>query len=66
MNLTSLQSPEEYAQMDANDESLARWKASLGIGATPAGDASGPKVSFSYVVYLRWILVDLLICRLRF
>ncbi|PAV20774.1 E set domain-containing [Pyrrhoderma noxium] len=38
-------SPEEYAQMDANDESLARWKASLGIGATPAGDASGPKVT---------------------
>ncbi|PPQ66751.1 hypothetical protein CVT24_008708 [Panaeolus cyanescens] len=36
----------EYAQLDAEDESLARWKASLGIvpGAT-GGDASGPKVT---------------------
>jgi Rho GDP-dissociation inhibitor len=36
----------EYAQLDAEDESLARWKASLGIGAgqlTP-GDPSKPKV----------------------
>ncbi|EJD00941.1 E set domain-containing protein [Fomitiporia mediterranea MF3/22] len=39
-------SPEEYAQMDANDESLARWKASLGIGAGGgAGPAEGPKVT---------------------
>ncbi|KAH8113333.1 E set domain-containing protein, partial [Phellopilus nigrolimitatus] len=38
-------SPEEYAQMDANDESLARWKASLGIGAAGATQASGPKVT---------------------
>jgi len=37
---------EEYAQLDANDESLARWKASLGIspGATTGG-ASGPKLT---------------------
>ncbi|KAI6105704.1 immunoglobulin E-set [Pisolithus sp. B1] len=36
----------EYAQLDAEDESLARWKASLGItpGAT-GGDTSGPKVT---------------------
>ncbi|KDQ64715.1 hypothetical protein JAAARDRAFT_52663 [Jaapia argillacea MUCL 33604] len=39
-------SADEYAQMDAEDESLARWKASLGIvpGASTA-PASGPKVS---------------------
>jgi Rho GDP-dissociation inhibitor len=38
-------SPEELAKLDANDESLARWKASLGIvqGAS-GGDTSGPKV----------------------
>ena len=37
---------DEYAQLDAEDESLARWKASLGIvpGAA-SGPASGPKVS---------------------
>ncbi|KAI6003869.1 immunoglobulin E-set [Pisolithus albus] len=37
---------EEYARLDAEDESLARWKASLGItpGAT-SGDTSGPKVT---------------------
>ena len=36
---------EEYAQLDSADESLNRWKASLGIvpgGAAPAAD--GPKV----------------------
>ncbi|EPQ59340.1 E set domain-containing protein [Gloeophyllum trabeum ATCC 11539] len=39
-------STDEYAKMDAEDESLARWKASLGIvpGAT-GGNASGPKVT---------------------
>ncbi|TCD66944.1 hypothetical protein EIP91_000722 [Steccherinum ochraceum] len=37
---------EEYANLDAEDESLARWKASLGIvpGATGAA-ASGPQVT---------------------
>lgn len=37
----------EYAQLDAEDESLARWKASLGIAAGQAtpGDPSKPKVS---------------------
>ncbi|KAF5392868.1 hypothetical protein D9757_000984 [Collybiopsis confluens] len=35
---------EEYAKLDAEDESLARWKASLGVtGASSA--ASGPKVT---------------------
>ncbi|CEH14384.1 Rho GDP-dissociation inhibitor [Ceraceosorus bombacis] len=35
----------EYAQLDAEDESLARWKASLGIvpGAS-GGAATGPKL----------------------
>jgi len=39
-------STDEYANLDAGDESLARWKASLGIvpGATNA-DTSGPKVT---------------------
>ncbi|PWN90962.1 rho GDP-dissociation inhibitor [Acaromyces ingoldii] len=36
----------EYAQLDAEDESLARWKASLGIGADAgAGDPSKPKLT---------------------
>ncbi|KIM46020.1 hypothetical protein M413DRAFT_441088 [Hebeloma cylindrosporum] len=39
-------SADEYAKLDAEDESLARWKASLGIvpGAS-GGEASGPKVT---------------------
>ncbi|TFK29343.1 rho GDP-dissociation inhibitor [Coprinopsis marcescibilis] len=39
-------SADEYAKLDAEDESLARWKASLGIlpGATSA-DTNGPKVT---------------------
>lgn len=42
---TAAKSADEYAQLDAEDESLARWKASLGIvpGATGA-DTTGPKV----------------------
>ncbi|KAJ7638675.1 immunoglobulin E-set [Roridomyces roridus] len=35
---------DEYAQLDAEDESLARWKASLGIVAGAGGDTSRPKV----------------------
>jgi Rho GDP-dissociation inhibitor len=39
---------DEYAKLDAEDESLARWKASLGIvPGAPAGTASGPKASSS-------------------
>ncbi|KAF5388138.1 hypothetical protein D9615_000264 [Tricholomella constricta] len=43
---SAAKSPDEYAQLDAEDESLARWKASLGIvpGAA-AGDTNGPKVT---------------------
>lgn len=44
--LTAAKSPEELAKLDAEDESLARWKASLGIvpGVT-SGDTSKPKVT---------------------
>ncbi|BGP32527.1 rho GDP dissociation inhibitor [Rhodotorula toruloides] len=37
---------EEYAALDAEDESLARWKASLGIGAggASAAPSAGPNV----------------------
>lgn len=34
---------DEYAQLDAEDESLARWKASLGIVPGASGDTNGPK-----------------------
>ncbi|THV08703.1 E set domain-containing protein [Dendrothele bispora CBS 962.96] len=43
---TAAKTAEEYANLDANDESLARWKASLGITAgAPSGDTTGPKLS---------------------
>ncbi|KAJ7351440.1 immunoglobulin E-set [Mycena albidolilacea] len=34
---------DQYAQLPAEDESLARWKASLGIA--PSGPTTGPKVT---------------------
>ncbi|KAH9951855.1 rho GDP-dissociation inhibitor [Amylocystis lapponica] len=42
---TAVKSVDEYANLDAEDESLARWKASLGIVPGSAGAASGPKVT---------------------
>jgi hypothetical protein len=41
---SAAKSADEYARLDAEDESLARWKASLGIvpGATTT-ETSGPK-----------------------
>ncbi|KAJ7667856.1 immunoglobulin E-set [Mycena polygramma] len=42
---SAAKSADEYAQLDAEDESLARWKASLGIVPGVGGDASGPKVT---------------------
>ncbi|KAJ2916474.1 hypothetical protein MD484_g3892, partial [Candolleomyces efflorescens] len=36
---------EEYATLDAEDESLARWKASLGIVPGAATTGTGPKVT---------------------
>lgn len=37
-------SADEYANLDAEDESLARWKASLGIVPGATAPAVGPKV----------------------
>jgi len=37
-------SVDEYRSLDAGDESLARWKASLGLEAASGGDKSKPKV----------------------
>ncbi|KIJ70234.1 hypothetical protein HYDPIDRAFT_104923 [Hydnomerulius pinastri MD-312] len=43
---TAVKTAEEYAKLDAEDESLARWKASLGITAdATGGDTSGSKVT---------------------
>ncbi|KAI0775969.1 rho GDP-dissociation inhibitor [Trametes elegans] len=38
-------SVDEYAKLDAEDESLARWKASLGIVPGASTSGSGPKVT---------------------
>ncbi|KAI0750949.1 rho GDP-dissociation inhibitor [Daedaleopsis nitida] len=38
-------SVDEYANLDAEDESLARWKASLGIVPGVTGTGNGPKVT---------------------
>jgi hypothetical protein len=42
---------DEYRNLDAGDESLARWKASLGLGSAPAGENAGPKVAL-YIIDL--------------
>ncbi|KAG8218788.1 immunoglobulin E-set [Butyriboletus roseoflavus] len=43
---TAAKTADEYAKMDATDESLARWKASLGIvPGGVGGDTSLPKVT---------------------
>jgi len=42
---TAAKSMDEYAKLDAEDESLARWKASLGIVPGTSGSASGPRVT---------------------
>jgi len=36
---------DEYRNLDANDESLARWKASLGLNEADGGNTSGPKLT---------------------
>jgi Rho GDP-dissociation inhibitor len=38
-------SVDEYRNLDAGDESLARWKASLGLESASGGDKSGPKLT---------------------
>ncbi|KIM90972.1 hypothetical protein PILCRDRAFT_157724 [Piloderma croceum F 1598] len=35
----------DYAKLDAEDESLTRWKASLGLNGAISADTSGPKVT---------------------
>ncbi|KAF8264948.1 E set domain-containing protein [Lactarius quietus] len=40
---------DEYRNLDANDESLARWKANLGLDAASSGDTSGPKLTILYL-----------------
>ena len=42
---SAAKSADEYAKLDAEDESLSRWKQSLGIvPGVETGDKSGPKV----------------------
>lgn len=42
---SAAKSVDEYAKLDANDDSLARWKASLGLtGEAYVGDTSKPRV----------------------
>ncbi|KAI0306960.1 UbiA prenyltransferase family-domain-containing protein [Multifurca ochricompacta] len=36
---------DEYRNLDAEDESLARWKASLGLNAASGGDGAQPKLT---------------------
>ena len=45
-------SVDEYAKLDAEDESLARWKASLGNVPGAATSGSGPKVRVATYAYL--------------
>jgi len=42
---TAAKTVEEYAKLDAEDESLARWKASLGITESAAKANTGPKIT---------------------
>ncbi|KAF9782868.1 immunoglobulin E-set [Thelephora terrestris] len=44
-NPGAAKSLDEYAKLDAEDDSLARWKASLGVVPGAAGPATGPKVT---------------------
>jgi RHO protein GDP dissociation inhibitor len=39
---------DEYRNLDAGDESLARWKASLGLETASGGDRSKPKVALCF------------------
>ena len=43
--VTEKKNIDEYAKMDANDESLKRWKESLGISEGATAPAEGPQVS---------------------
>ena len=58
-------SVDEYRNLDANDDSLARWKENLGLNAASSADTSGPKVamislrtsSFSSIFHLAYRFV---------
>ncbi|KAL0635831.1 rho GDP dissociation inhibitor [Maublancomyces gigas] len=50
-------SVDEYANLDAGDESLARWKESLGIGAKSAGSSLGEPGDKRTVVVLQLSLL---------
>jgi hypothetical protein len=50
-------SVDEYRTLDAGDESLARWKASLGLDSASGGDKSGPKVALCIVDSLIALIV---------
>lgn len=56
-------SADEYAKLDAEDESLARWKASLGIVPGATAPAEGPKACSSVLQSLD-IRVLKVICHL--
>ena len=46
---------QEYETLDANDESLKKWKASLGLGKS-AGKLLTPSTSLPTPFFLRFIL----------
>jgi len=48
----------EYAKLDAEDESLARWKASLGIGATTTSSISEPGDNRTVVILELALLIE--------
>ena len=50
---------DQYRDLDANDESLARWKASLGLDAAVSGDTSGPKVAHDPIKEFLFIYLSL-------
>lgn len=43
---------DEYRNLDAGDESLARWKANLGLDSATSGDGVGPKVALCIIDFL--------------
>jgi hypothetical protein len=49
---TAAKTTDEYAKLDAEDESLARWKASLGIVPGAGGDTNGPKARELFGIYI--------------
>lgn len=42
---------DEYAQLDAGDESLRRWKESLGIGGAPAASSKAGKPQLDVLTF---------------